>query len=676
VGRSSDGAPRVDLGGYHSFIDGLRAVSIIAVVAYHAGVPGFGGGFIGVDVFFVISGYLIISLIQRDVAGGQFSIADFWARRIRRIVPAYLAMLAGTSLLAWQALLFSDELANFARSALASALMVSNHFFYDRQGYFDVASDAQPLLHTWSLSVEEQFYVLAPLLILFGWKYLSRRNFIALAGLIAAASLAGCIALAARDQSMTFFIMPFRVWEFVAGGAVGLIAARMAAQPKALITGLGFLGVALIAVSAVFISEKPYPSYFALLPVAGAVLALASGLADPRGRYARTLSLRPLAAIGVLSYGWYLWHWPLISLGRITRSGEADLAIDSLMAVTGLAVAVASYFLIEQPIRKRQWHFPLALAPVAVVLVFGLSANYTFKARATAPGIQAMEVRLSNRSGECVRYGAQGITETPKECRASGSRSVTFIGDSYAMAAYPPAAAFVRARGFSPQLFWSAGCPPVAHSDIVFYGQQGCAAYRDALFSWLGQNETALDRAVVIANWPQYVKWIAPPGQQPPIGEANAITRMAQEADFTLAQLRSRGASKILLVGPHPFFRHRVAECIYRARAYSKSAAACAEPMVRALEISSALSAALEHVAAKHPNVRFIDSIAFVCPGGACRATYNDEPIIVDNGHLSTSGAKALLEYHAASFLWLLEDGPTADSTIETSTTRASFRDQ
>ncbi|CAN1724502.1 exopolysaccharide production protein ExoZ [Hyphomicrobium sp. 1Nfss2.1] len=665
------GAPRVAPGGYHSFIDGLRAVSIITVVAYHAGVPGFGGGFIGVDVFFVISGYLIISLIQRDVVSGQFSFAEFWARRIRRIVPAYLAMLAGTSLLAWNALLFSDELVNFAKSAQASALMVSNHFFYNRQGYFDVASDAQPMLHTWSLSVEEQFYVIAPVVIFFGWRYLPRKFAIALAGLAAAASLAGCIAFAARDQSMTFFIMPFRAWEFVAGGAVGFIAARLASQSKVLIASLGFLGVALIATAAVFVSEQPYPSYFALLPVVGAVMALASGLADPHGLYARVLSLRPLAAIGVLSYGWYLWHWPLISLGRITRSGEADLALDSLMAAIGLLLAVASYFLVERPIRKRQWRFPLALVPVGAVLVFSVSANYTFKGRAKSPEIQAMQVRLVERPAECARHGEKGITDVLGECRASGRGSMTFIGDSYAMVAYPPAAAFARARGFSPQLLWHAGCPPVANSDILDYGQQGCAAFRNALFAWLGQTETVVDRAVVVANWPQYLDKIAPQGERSPIPEKDAIARIAREADFALAQMRSRGASKILLVGPHPSFRHLVAECVYRARGASRSDAACAEANERSLEISGAVSAALENVAAKHPYVRFVDSIAFVCPGGKCQITRDEKPLIVDNGHLSWSGAEAFLEFQAASFLWLLEDEAPGEVSIETSSTSA-----
>lgn len=671
MGRGLGGAPGVARGGYHSFIDGLRALSIIIVVAYHAGVPGFGGGFIGVDVFFVISGYLIITLIQRDVASGQFSFADFWARRIRRIVPAYLAMLAGTSILAWNALLFSDELVNFAKSAQASALMVSNHFFYNRQGYFDVASDAQPMLHTWSLSVEEQFYVIAPVVMFFGWRYLPRKFAIALAGLAAAASLAGCIAFVARDQSMTFFIMPFRAWEFVAGGAVGFIAARIASQSKPITAGLGFFGVALIALSAVFISEQPYPSYFALLPVTGAVLALASGLAHPQGLYARAMSLRPLAAIGVLSYGWYLWHWPMISLGRITRSGAADLVLDSLMAMLGLALAVASYFLIEKPIRKRQWRFPLALAPVGVVLVCGLAANHTFKARSKSPDLQALQVRLVQRPTECARHGENGITDVLGECRASGRRSMTFIGDSYAMAAYPPAAEFARGRGFSPQLLWHAGCPPVANSDILYYAQQSCAAFRNALFAWLGQTETVVDRAVVIANWPQYLDKIALPGERSPIPEKDAIARMAREADFALAQMRSRGASKILLVGPHPSFRRLVAECVYRARAASSSDAACAEPNERSVEISSAVGAALENVAAKHPYVRFINSVEFLCPGGKCRITYDEKPIIVDNGHLSWSGAEAFLEVQAASFLWLLEDEAIGEGSIETSSTGA-----
>lgn len=318
---------------YRPDIEGLRAVAILLVVAAHAHVPGLAGGFIGVDVFFVLSGYLISSLLNQELsATGRIDFMAFYARRLRRLAPALITVVVVTCLVA-AAAVSPVELRNQLASAGAALAWVSNIYFtFAGQGYFDTSSETNLFLHTWSLGVEEQFYLVWPALI---WLAGSRRT-VALVAVLAV-SLTASIYLSFESPNFAFYMMPTRAWQFALGAL--MVSRRLP-------TGFGPVGFAMIATSAIVFDEfTPYPGWAALLPSAGTAFILAS--AGPIGSI---LSIRPLQAIGKLSYSWYLWHWPALLLG-------AKLLPDSpwrstALVLASLALAAATYFLVEKPIRK------------------------------------------------------------------------------------------------------------------------------------------------------------------------------------------------------------------------------------------------------------------------------------------------------------------------------------
>ena len=333
---------------YRREIDGLRALAVLPILLYHAGIPGFPGGYVGVDVFFVISGYLITSIIARQLSDGTFSYAGFYERRLRRIFPALAAMLL-FCLLAACFILLPSEVPDFAKSVIGTVLFASNIAFYRQSGYFDAAGEIKPLLHTWSLGVEEQFYILFPILLFLVHRYLPRYRRSVLA-LCAGLSLALCIYLTPDHASAAFYLIPTRAWELFAGSLVALGAMPKLGSARAR-DGLALLGVALIVSAILLLDDKvPFPGVAALLPVAGSVLVVAYGEGTMAGRL---LSFRPLAFVGLISYSVYLWHWPLIVFGRDLRLVDGGTASAAAAVLASLLVGYLSYRFIETPFRDR-----------------------------------------------------------------------------------------------------------------------------------------------------------------------------------------------------------------------------------------------------------------------------------------------------------------------------------
>ena len=297
---------------YRADIDGLRAIAVIPVVLYHAGVPGFGGGFVGVDIFFVISGYLICGMIDADIRKGSFSLGNFYKRRILRILPALFAMFLGTSCLAYLYFL-PVELQDYSRSFASAIGSVSNVYFAQTANYFDALADTKPLLHTWSLGVEEQFYFVVPLLMLLAYRFAPRRAKLLFA-IAALLSFAAALAVSYRNQTFVFYLTPFRAWELALGAllSIGFIPAPESPFWKNL---CGAAGLSLL-LGTIFIGSPSSPLLvMTSLAGIGATLVIAS---SERGisPVGRLLSLRPLVFFGLISYSLYLWHWPLMVFQR------------------------------------------------------------------------------------------------------------------------------------------------------------------------------------------------------------------------------------------------------------------------------------------------------------------------------------------------------------------------
>ncbi|MEQ8517143.1 MAG: acyltransferase, partial [Chromatocurvus sp.] len=361
---------------YRPDIDGLRAIAVLAVVIFHLGVAGFEGGFIGVDVFFVISGYLITSIIQRQHAEGRFSFADFYARRTRRLLPPLIATVFATTL-ACAAILEPYDMIAYGRSAVAALFSVSNILFFSEAGYWDTASELKPLLHTWSLGLEEQFYLLWPALIvgLLAWR--GPRGIALPLLCIAVAGAALCIAYTAVDAAAAFYLLPFRVFQFALGALMiplaGAAMTRRLLQSRSGHTGMLATGLAMVLVCVfAFDAETAFPGWAVLVPSLGAALVMlagsrpggasTSGEPDP---LARLLNNPVSLWVGRASYALYLVHWPIVALYRYETGQAPTAAAQVLLALATIAATVLLHYGVERRFYQRDTAAPVDAAKSA-----------------------------------------------------------------------------------------------------------------------------------------------------------------------------------------------------------------------------------------------------------------------------------------------------------------------
>lgn len=359
---------------YRTDIAGLRALAVLPILFVHAGMTAIPGGFVGVDIFFVISGYLITRIILKEMDGGSFSVAGFYRRRALRILPALLVMLAVTLAVGWWRL-FPGDLRSLGWSTTAAALSGSNFWFWRTVNYFGDA-DLIPLLHTWSLGVEEQFYIFHPLLLLALRRWWPR-GIVPMLWIIFAGSLAiGFALIAVNKAPAAFYLLPPRAWELALGG---LIAAggfpAVAPRWRGMVAATGLVMV--IASLFVITPDSAFPAPWALLPCIGTALLIAYGEAAPT---ARLLSLPPMRFVGDISYSLYLWHWPVMAFWRLERGVELSAAEMAATITLSFLLAILSYRLIERPFLDRTRRVPtrrvlwLAAAGIALVAALGAGA--------------------------------------------------------------------------------------------------------------------------------------------------------------------------------------------------------------------------------------------------------------------------------------------------------------
>ena len=333
---------------YRPEIDGLRAIAVLGVLFFHAGF-GFSGGFVGVDVFFVISGYLITKLIVRDLDQQKFSLADFWKRRIRRILPASVFVMT-VVLCAGYALLLPADLKDLSAASVAQTLFSSNVYFWRTLGYFSGPADLMPLLHTWSLAVEEQFYFVFPLLLMATAK-LRRRNLVALFTVAALASFVLSVWGTYTYPSATFYLLPSRAWELLVGAILAVTPELSSSRRRD--HWMSLLGVGLIATAFFGLdSETRFPGAAALLPCVGTALVI-NFCAQTSTLVGKTLSFKPLVFVGLISYSLYLWHWPILAFLRYCISENLSVSHRIFAVIASFACAIASWRFVETPFRHR-----------------------------------------------------------------------------------------------------------------------------------------------------------------------------------------------------------------------------------------------------------------------------------------------------------------------------------
>lgn len=363
---------------YRPEIDGLRAIAVIPVVLFHARPEVFSGGFVGVDIFFVISGYLITTIILADLEAGRFSILKFYERRARRILPALFIVIAVCVPFAWLWLMPKDR-EEFSLSIIAALSFVSNIFFWRQSDYFNAATELKPLLHTWSLGIEEQFYVLFPIFLMLVWRW-RRTRIVMLLTIVVLLSLALAEYEISRKPDATFFLLPTRGWEL---GMGSLIAFSLKGKghgyfPLFLCQVLSLTGLGLIAYGFVtFSKETPVPGLSALIPTVGAGLVIAFAL--PGTLVGRLLVSRVLVSVGLISYSAYLWHQPLLSFTRHRSFTEPANGVIALIVVLTFGLAYLTWRYIEQPFRQQHtmtnrviWGFGLMSATGITLCAVGL----------------------------------------------------------------------------------------------------------------------------------------------------------------------------------------------------------------------------------------------------------------------------------------------------------------
>jgi len=431
---------------YRPDIDGLRTVAVLSVLLYHLGVAPITGGFIGVDVFFVISGYLITRKIVADIELNRFSFRSFYLARVRRILPALLAT-AAITFAAGAVVLSPGVFEELARSSIAAVFSVSNILFWTISGYFDSDSTLKPLLHTWSLGVEEQFYLFWPMLLVGAFRFGKRiAGFVVV--LAAALSLIAAQVALGADASAAFFLLPFRIWELAIGAALVWLPRRNSTPNVVLELGL-VAGLAMIAAAAILFNKtSPFPGLYAVLPCAGAALAIQSGAA----RYSsKLLTNRVSVWIGKISYSLYLVHWPLIILTKYVLMRDLRPVEQAGLFALSIALAQLMYAFVEQPFRARRRN-EFAVKPKALLATVGAAVVIVVTPALNAWSSAGWAWRLGKRAAivEGVQnprnfhteyYGGAGCKLPRCETAPGASRKAYVIGDSHARALYAGLAA-------------------------------------------------------------------------------------------------------------------------------------------------------------------------------------------------------------------------------------------
>ncbi len=500
---------------YRSDVDGLRAVAVLLVLFCHLDYHFVQGGYIGVDVFFVISGYLISSVILTEMAAGKFSIAGFYERRIRRIFPALLAMLLGTSLMAYRYFLPGDLLA-FARSELAALFSVSNFLFWSQSGYFDEVSAIKPMLHTWSLAVEEQFYILFPIFLVLVRRFFPSRLKAAVWTLTIAPLIVASIWVY-FDSSSVFFLAPFRAWELLTGT---ILSQRYLPSLKGPIQRniASLAGLALILFAAAKYGPRTlFPGATALAPCIGAALVIAAGETGT-SLVGRVLSWRPIVFIGLISYSLYLWHWPILVFQNtnsvLMERNVGDKQAKIVVVVVSILIAALSWRFIERPFRKgrfrpqRKTLFAVSAAAVAVIAAVdctmlatgGLPSRFSPDALRVA-GYSSFHPVSEWRRGVCFIEEDSFDKYRPDIClrKDPTRRNMLLVGDSLSAALYPGLAKALPDVNIAQISI--AGCPlMVSEQPVGAPSWSLCGKASAFLFGQHLQHET-YDTVILASSW-------------------------------------------------------------------------------------------------------------------------------------------------------------------------------
>jgi peptidoglycan/LPS O-acetylase OafA/YrhL len=650
---------------YRPDIDGLRAIAVLSVVLFHAFPPLLRGGFIGVDIFFVISGFLITSIIFKSLDNNTFSFADFYGRRIKRIFPALALVLAATYLLGWLTLM-ADEFSQLGKHITSGAAFVSNFALWSESGYFDTSAQFKPLLHLWSLGIEEQFYIVVPLAIYIFHRF--KLNPVVLLTCAAIASFALNIKLIGHDPIATFYSPLTRFWELLTGSLLAWFTiykdtpvsaatwATLTRQQQRVRHLLSFMGLALLIFGLFHIKKgSNFPGSKALIPVLGAVLLI---LAGPIAWVNKNLlSAKPMVWIGLISFPLYLWHWPLFSLLRINQGEPGTLAMAAALLLS-IVLAWATYRYLELPIRNSNAERLKVVTLSVAMLVAAAIGGATYMAgglpqrhanKALESYANSIARSDAKRQAECVDVLHAYKKESDWYCQVGAAKpkqDLFAFGDSHAYSLLPAFEKLAAEHSLSIAFSSASGCPPLlgvqSMRGELEIEKRNCQALNERIFSYIKSEQ--ISTVVLMGRWsyygggttnPEDYNLIArDPTQQP------TLTQSAQDLQWaignTVKRYREIGVD-VYLVEDNPHQLKNAKEVLRTGKGQASA--------YDALSVSKAehlANAAFSVKALRDTQANLISFDSILCPEAICPLTNDGKFWYFDDNHLSATGALAV----------------------------------
>jgi peptidoglycan/LPS O-acetylase OafA/YrhL len=645
--------------GYLPHVDGLRAVAVALVVVFHAWPKLLPGGFIGVDVFFVISGFIITRQLAADMERGSFSYLAFLGRRIRRLIPAAAVCCILTTMAAL-VILMPDAIEVFSRSLVAVWTMTANFYFFSETGYFDAPAAEAPLLHMWSLAVEDQFYLTWPLLLLLLFKrHWTRRHMLVAVAALAMLSLAHSQHAAMRYPEAAFFLPLSRAFELLAGCALALALPYL----KSGVRGRGLLdaaGLSLVLGSAVLLSgQTPFPGLAAVPAILGSLLLIGAGLTGPTP-VSRALSLPPVLVAGKMSYSIYLYHWPVLALatyalGRAPHAGEA-----SVLVAIALVLAALSWVFVEQKLTsalglRTMTPLPLIARTLAASTAFILVAlagiaGEGWPQRLDRPAAEVYRAATSSNPMRRVCDGYEAAFSHHSRCTfgaplTPAGYDIAIFGDSNADHFVPMITDLAQKAHLVGRQVTQSACAPLigAARHRPASQEDACTRYQETVLDFIKRNPN-LKVAVLSAAWSSYAT-----------AETNRLSKpdgpperrsFAEFARSTVEIFRKRGI-KVLIIGQIPHFETFSLNCLATAARSNTEGFDCTIPRAAIEHALARSQTAFHEIASADPGVTFLDMVNLLCTEQRCSAFKDDVLVYRDRGHLNAIGSAYLARYAA-----------------------------